>query len=135
MVLRKILDRLLELYFFGMGIFFEFGAVVSLAVFFAKTADVGIITAIKTCVFGLLFLYSGMSLLRKETHRYKYCLLALGLVFVVATLDRLFFITHFRLEQVDLQNLLLFGIPFSVTLLSSKLVENLGPFDHKLHRL
>jgi len=120
-MVKNILDKLLEIYFWGMGIFFEFGALVSLFVSLSQKVDGVFITAIKTLIFGLLFLYSGLSLVKKQKHRYIYCLLSLILVFILTTLDRLFFITSFRLEQVDLQNLLLFGIPFIVTLISSKL--------------
>jgi len=119
--LKKILDKLLEIYFLGMGVFFVFGSVVSFFVFLSQKVEVGLITPVKTLVFGLLFLYSGVSLMRKKAHGYQYCLLALAIVFLVSTLHRLFFVTSFRLERVDFNNLLLFGIPFLVTLLSNKL--------------
>src|SRR4030066_1564544 len=113
MKVKKILEKLLIIYFVGMGIFFEFGVIVSLFVFLNQENDNGLITsAIQLSVFGLLFLYSSTSLIKAKVQSYRNCIVTLAIVFVLTTLHRLIFITNFNFERVDINNLLLFGVPF-----------------------
>ena len=121
MKLKTILDKLLVVYLVGMAMFFVFGSVVSLIVFFLQSVEVGLITSVKTFLFGLIFLYSGINLIQKNELRYKYCLMTLIIVFVISTLHRLFFITNFKLERIDLNNFLLFGIPGLIIILTNKM--------------
>ena len=121
-MLRNLLRYLLILYFILMSLFFFFGFAVSFTV-----QPKYLYNQITLPLYGGLFLISGISLI-KLTKQYS-LISAITLIFIicVTTIHRFYFITNQTFEIIDLQNILLFGIPLILTfLLKSIPSENKG---------
>lgn len=68
-------------------------------------------------------IYGTIIFFRKTKTKYIYGLILLGIIWTETQLYRLFYVTQGKLEIVDLENLLFFGIPFGIILLSRCLYQ------------
>lgn len=68
-------------------------------------------------------IYGTIIFFRKTKTKYIYGLILLGIIWTEIQLYRLSYVTHGKLEIADLKNLLFFGIPFGIILLSRHLYQ------------
>jgi len=89
-----------------MSLFFLFG--------FAVVIDSGsknLYLTFSLSIFGILFLLSGVKLLKNSQKAYLFSITTLTLEFIITAAYRFFLVTNHKLQIIDLNNLLLFGIP------------------------
>jgi hypothetical protein len=104
-----------------MSLFFFFGFVVSITVQLKYLYN-----QITLPLYGGLFLISGVSLIKYTKQSFLISAITLILIILETTIHRFFFITKQTFDIINLQNILLFGIPLILTLLLKRM-----PSDNK----
>jgi hypothetical protein len=125
-LISRILNVFYGLYFFLTGILYLLMSLLGfLTVFLVKSTGAGYLILLDLLMSPFLMAVGVLFFMRKKK-RYNLGLSILFLIWFITQLYRFFVITHYQLENTDLTNLLFFGIPF-VIILVSKYLDKQAP--------
>lgn len=113
--IRRIIDFLLIIYFIFQVMFDFFESLITLIFYINHKINMNLYTPMNLFVEGCIFIFIIVCLIQKKTNRYLYVMVGCLLAYLDITIYRLFFITNFHLNSIDINNALLFGIPFIIS--------------------
>lgn len=119
--MNKLINAVIIIYFFLLGILLLLGSLVGLLVkFTAKAPDayLHLYPFLKNIVVSPFVFYMMIMFWKRHPKRILYSIYILGFMMIETQIYRYFFVTDNQLDKTDLSNLLFFGIPLSFIYLS-----------------
>lgn len=120
-VILRITSIIYGLYFFLLANFFFWTSVLAFLVFIGQRTNFPGIFIIVNLILGPIYVYISILFFMNNKKKYKWALIFLVIHLVITELSRSYM--NFKLEYTDFKNLLFFGIPFLIVLIT-RIIEN-----------